>query len=201
MARGEWDKVVKVCGEAIRRNPKDAYAYIGRGLAFSQTRQWDAALSSYTDAIRLDPRDGTGLIGRAEAYMWQGNPDKAIGDYEAAIRLEPSRSEPYNDLAWLLATSRVDAVRDGAKAVELATKACELSDWKEAAHIDTLAAAFAEVGKFDEAVKYQKQAVALAGPTSKERAELQQHLELYQQHKPYHGTPEPPSPAAAAGGR
>ncbi len=64
-----------------------------------------------------------------------------------------------------------------------ATRACELSEWKNAAYIDTLAAAHAEAGAFDQAVKFQRQVIQMAeGPN---RQGMQERLKLYQQHKPY----------------
>jgi hypothetical protein len=69
--------------------------------------------------------------------------------------------------------------------VELATRACERSAWVEANILDTLAAAYAECGKFDEAVKWQREAVKLA--RDKEREELRSRLELFQKGKAYHG--------------
>jgi serine/threonine-protein kinase len=95
--------------------------------------------------------------------------------------------ENLNGLAWLLATSQTANLRDGAKAIEYATKACELTQWKNAQYIDTLAAAYAEAGDFDSAIKWQKEAINLL--TKEEpagwRTEFEDRLMLYQSHKPY----------------
>jgi serine/threonine-protein kinase len=86
-------------------------------------------------------------------------------------------------VAWLLATCPDGALRDGARAVEAGMRACELSAWNQAQIIDTLAAAYAECGKFDEAVKWQQKAVDLAG--DKDREELRTRLELFKKGKAY----------------
>ena len=96
-----------------------------------------------------------------------------------------------NELAWLLATSSVAEFRNGAKAVEFATNACEQTNWKNADHVNTLAAAYAEVGDFDSAVKWQKEAVNLLTEKepSNQHAEFEERLKLYQSGKPYREAP------------
>jgi tetratricopeptide (TPR) repeat protein len=135
-----------------------------------------------------NPKEVAGLLARAYASVQRGDCEKAIRDYREAIRLNPKGPQPYNDLAWLLATSSVAAIRDGKEAVELAKKACDLDEWKHSASVDTLAAAFAEAGDFEKAIKYQNQALSMADVTAESRAEAQQRLDLYQRRTPYHET-------------
>ena len=87
--------------------------------------------------------------------------DRAIADYTQAIRIDPKDANAYGNLAWLLSTCGTKGVRDGKKSIELATKACELSQWNNAECLESLAAAHAELGNFKEAVKCQKQAIKL----------------------------------------
>jgi len=145
---------------------------------------------AYSEAIRINPEDAASFVARAYAYVQQDDCEKAISDYKKAMRLNPGSPQPYNDLAWVLATSSVITVRDGKEAVALAKKACELDAWKHSASVDTLAAAFAEAGDFTEAIKYQKQALSMADVMDKYRAEAQSRLTLYQQGKPYRETPK-----------
>ena len=98
----------------------------------------------------------------------------------------PNEPQPYNDCAWLLATSTKDEVRNGTRAVELATKACTLTDWQNPAFLDTLAASYAEKGDFPEALKWQREAVRLSTAEPAEvQAELQSRIALYEQTKGY----------------
>jgi Flp pilus assembly protein TadD len=102
-----------------------------------------------------------------------------------AIRINPQDSSAYNDLAWLMATCCEAKHRDGNRAVEVARHACELSAWNDPNCFATLAAAYAEVGSFEEAVKWHKK--ALESPTyARERGEqVLRRLQLYEQGKPY----------------
>jgi tetratricopeptide (TPR) repeat protein len=76
-------------------------------------------------------------------------------------------------------------LRDGKFAVEIALKACEFTEWKNPAYLDTIAAAYAELGDFDVAVKWQTKAIELL-PNEKEKEEYRTRLKLYQEKKPYH---------------
>jgi hypothetical protein len=91
----------------------------------------------------------------------------------------------YNSLAWLLAVGPDTNVRNGEKAVEYSKKACELSEWKIPVSFDTLAAAYAETGDFDDAVKWEnKYLESNASEVDSEKA--RQRLRLYEQKKPYY---------------
>ena len=111
----------------------------------------------------------------------RGNIDAAIADYSQAIAVDPTLAAAHNQLAWQLATSARAPVRDGQRAVELALKACELSQWKTLAYIDTLAAAYARNGDYAKAVEWQRK--ALADPYLKGRDKALERLRLYEANK------------------
>ena len=96
-----------------------------------------------------------------------------------------------NRVAWFQATCRDPELRNGAKAVEHATRACELTHWKKANYVGTLAAAYAEAGDFDSAVKWQKKVIdSLTEEQSSEwAAEFEARMRLYQSGKPYRQSP------------
>jgi len=115
---------------------------------------------------------------------------EAIAYYEAAVRIDPNRARALNDLARLRAACPAAELRDGAKAVGAATKACELTNWKKAHYVGTLAAAYAETGDFDSAVKRQKKAIDLLTKEEEElRADFEERLKLYESGKPYRESP------------
>ena len=110
---------------------------------------------------------------------------KAISDFEAAIRFEPTGADNYNALAWLWATCSDGKLRNAKKAIDYARKACELTAWKSGAILDTLAAAYAESGQFDEAVNWEKKALAMPDLANQVGDSARARLKLYQQRKPY----------------
>jgi tetratricopeptide (TPR) repeat protein len=182
----DYDKVVADFNQVIRLDPNQATAYIDRGNAYTRQGDYDKAIADYTEAIGLN-FDYSYVCeeNRAYAYSQKGDYTKAILDYEDAIRLNPKSVVAYNNLAWLLAVCPDDKVRTGEKAVEYATKACELSEWKIPVYFRTLAAANAESGNFDEAVKWENKYLE-SNPSKTDSEKARQRLSLYEQQKPYH---------------
>jgi len=171
--------------EAEKYLPGDYVIYEIRGYCYDSRVNADKCLKDFNKAIELNPADVTALYGRAGVYSQTGSCMDAIQDFEKVIRLRPQAVGAYNLLAWLLATCPDDALRDGKRAVELATRACDMSQWTNYAYVDTLAAAYAETGDFDSAVKYQKQAAGMTDVPADNRTNVQNRIELYLKHEPY----------------
>jgi tetratricopeptide (TPR) repeat protein len=181
----EFDQAILDYTEAIRLDPTLAFAHNNRGLAYEGKQEYPKAIENYNEAIRLEPKYAEAFNNRGMAYELQKGYEHATEDYTEAIRLEPNYAEAYNSLAWLLSVCPKDALRNGKKAIEHAKKACELSDWKNNEFLDTLAAAYAEDGRFDEAVKWQKKTLADPEFAKTFGDECRKRLKLYEQHKPY----------------
>jgi serine/threonine protein kinase len=193
-AKGELDKALADFDEAIRLDPKYANAYINRGSVWRPKGDLDRALADFGEAIRLDPKYANAYNNRGAAWQAKGDLDRALADFGEAIRLDPKYANAYNMLAWLLASCPDAKYRDGKRAVELATKACELSAWKNDDYLDTLAAAHAEAGEFDAAVRRQEEAISLAKTDMKDR--YRPSLKLYQQKKPRRDSSLTPRPSS-----
>lgn len=105
----------------------------------------------------------------------------------ASIKLRVQNAIELNNLALVLASSPDDQIRDGPLAVELAQRACELTDYRTPITIGTLAAAYAESGRFDDAVSTARDACKLASQLGQTNLldRNQRLLDLYQSHKPY----------------
>ena len=117
-----------------------------------------------------------------------GRTREAVVQYREALRLNPNLAGALNNLAWALAASPDDELRNGPEAVRLAQRACELTHYGEPLFLGTLAAAYAEAGRFPEAVTTAEKAEQLAtdaGLTAV-AAKNRELLELYRAGKPYH---------------
>jgi tetratricopeptide (TPR) repeat protein len=136
----------------------------------------------------------------ASAWAAQGKFPAAIQAYRAALALQPQSPDLLNNLAWLLATCPAANLRDGAEAVRLAELACNLTRFRRTVMVGTLAAAYAEAGRFTEAVTTAQQACALAAESQDEAlaSKNQELLEFYRQGRPYHEAPKPAPPAPAS---
>jgi tetratricopeptide (TPR) repeat protein len=157
---------------------------LDRGMAAADRKDYDTAIAEFTEAIRLDPQSDAAYHNRANAYADKHEYAKAVADYNEAIRLAPDDPESLTSLAWLLATCPDAGLRDGKRAVELATRACRLSGWKDANDLENLAAGYAEAGQFDQAVKWQTKAIAV-GTGLDDPDEADRRLDLYKAGKPY----------------
>lgn len=190
LSNKDLDRAIEEFSEAIRLDPNNAAARAFRGGSYVAKGEYDKAIGDLNEAQRLrpdivaDPRCSDFYRLRGQAFQGKKEYRLAIADYDQAIRQRP-RAAYYNQLAWLLATCPEAELRDGKRAVALATRACELSDWKEGGMIDTLAAANAECGNFKEAVKWQKKAVELGNDDKEEEKKSRERLRLYEGGKPY----------------
>lgn len=196
--KGEFDQAIADYSAVLRLQPYNSSAYIARGNSHFDKGEYDRAIADYGQAMQLAPSDPLPRLNRGLSYAKKGEYERAVADLFEASRLAPNdqfspvnRALVYNSLAWVYATCPADRIRDGKKALELASKACELSDWKVANFLDTLAAAHAEVGQFEEAVKWQQK--ALDSPDylqdypdrENELDQARARLKLYQDGKPY----------------
>ncbi len=131
---------VKLLDELITQKPEEWRALRVRGDAKLSINEHRGAISDYEAALKL-----------VEALVASDNKDKEDVDYSGLL----------NNLAWVLSTSPQDAVRDGKRSLELGLKACEVTEYKQAHIVSTLAACYAETGDFENARKWAAKAVEL----------------------------------------
>ena len=159
------------------------------------------AITDYSKATKLEPRLAGAYSFRADARAVKQQYEMAINDFGEVIRLNPQDASAFNARAWIWATCPDQKYRAGKKAVESATRACELTAWKVALFVDTLAAACAENGDFAAAIKWQEKALALLTEAEEPvRKDLESRLTRFKAGQPFHEEPTP-GPKGAESGR
>jgi Flp pilus assembly protein TadD len=153
-----------------------------------QKGQLNEALAQYVKALQIRPDFVQARTGAGAVLAQQGRTAEAIGQYREALRLAPDNGMALNNLAWILATYPDPKFRDGVEAVRLAERAVQLTKQNDAQTLDTLAAAYAEAGRFGEAVKVAQRAMELAEATGQKEltTQLRHRLELYERKQPYY---------------
>lgn len=177
----------------LRQKPGNAWLRDQLGFCLLQLGRHDEADAHFRQAIRLRPDFLEARIHLGRALLLRRRFGDALEQYEGVLKLKPDHLVALNDLAKLFATSAEAKVRDGQRAVTLAKEAARLTGHKNSSLLNTLAAAHAEAGNFEEAIDWQTIAVELA-PDPKKPA-LRQRLELYIAGKPFHEAPANPTPA------
>lgn len=180
---GQWAESLTDSAEAIRINPNFAEAYNARGQTYQMRGDFEEAEADFTKAAELFPTFADAIANRGFTRVLMQNYEGAIEDYYQALRLMPDSPTLLNDAAWLLATCPQVEFCNGDHAVQLATRACEITEFKEFDLLDTLATAYARQQNWQEAIRWEQQAVSLAPAEAK--AELEERLRLFQQTRPF----------------
>ncbi len=166
--------------------PRDALTVMQLSALYAVRQQFPKAIQAYDQWIALQPKDWRAYRGRADTCLNLAKQAEAIADYEKAIQLEPKDEGVLNNLAWVLATSPDPKLRNGKRALQLATRACELSHYKRAYILSTLAAAYAENGDFPQAIHWSSKAVEIGGQDhDASLKELKKELASYKAGKPW----------------
>jgi len=160
LSTGDYEKAVTDFTESLRLNPR-AYTFSERGRAWTMKGEVDKAIADFNEAIRLDRENALPYLNRGTLFALKKDFKKAGSDLETALRLSPVLPEACSECAWFLATCPDPKFRDGKRAVELATRACEMTGWKGFRHISTLAAAYAESGDFGSAARWEQKSIEL----------------------------------------
>jgi Tfp pilus assembly protein PilF len=153
------------------------------GIFYAADKQSHKAIEKFTAALKGDGKNEAIYSLRGSAYLNLGKHAEAIADYEQAFKLKPDDPELQNNYAWVLCTSPDEKLRDGHRAIEMAKQASEATEYKEAYILSTLAAAYAETGDFDNAIKWSSKAVEIGD--AKDKDELQKELDSYKEKKPW----------------
>ena len=174
---------LKRAQEIDPRHP-DVYAAIAS--MFMMQGKTDKALKVLDQAVEIDPKCADSRGNRAVIFLALGKYDKALDDLDELLRVAPNSARAQRERAWILATCPDAKVRNGEQAIASASKACELTEWKEPKSLAILAAACSEAGDFDGAVKWQQKAIDLLPDKNPDKREYRGLLDRYKAKKPYH---------------
>jgi len=186
--KGRFADAERAYAQAVKLQPDDALSHKALAIVLGSQRKFADASAHFAEAIRLNPVDWQAHYLVAGVFKAQGNVGRAITEYRAALRLQPNQPAPLNSLAWILATHPDAAIRNGREAVELAERACQATNHADPGLLDTLAAAYAEAGRFTDAVATIRKAHRLATEANdaKLAEELDKRLNLFEQGQAFH---------------
>jgi tetratricopeptide (TPR) repeat protein len=172
---------------ALRSDPTLYPALYTRAKVFVRQRKYELAIQDCTAALKQDTTFVEAALLRASANAQLGRYAASLKEVEHCISIRPridALARAMTDRAWLRATCPDPAFRNARQAINDATMACKLLEWKDEDAIDTLAAAYAEAGDFDSAARYEQEALGTKGITAEDSKLFQYHLELFRHRQP-----------------
>jgi tetratricopeptide (TPR) repeat protein len=177
------DRAIADFTAAMAQAPRLADPLRDRGLAYYLKGDIDHALADLNEAIRLNPQDAVAFNNRGAAHLKGRCYPESVADLETALRLKSHFPNPRKHFAWLRATCRDPAFRDGAAAVAHASRGLELCKETPAEWCAVAAAAYAETGDFDQAVQWQTKCLEKCGPAVE--PSQQERLALFESRQPF----------------
>ena len=184
------DEALAHLDAAARLAPHNSEVQYNFGLFLLLHNKSDEAASHFAAALVERPDFAEAHRRLAQALSQQHKSKEAIFHYHEALRLKPDFADALNELAWILATAPDSGLRSGTEAVQLAKRACELAQNRQAAFLTTLSAAYAETGRFSDAIATAQIAGKLAQTAGQKKIAAQdgELLNLYQAGHPFRET-------------
>jgi tetratricopeptide (TPR) repeat protein len=187
---GRFDEAIVQYQKVLELKPGWSLAWFNYGIALLNKDEWDNAINPLHHAVECEPGNARYREVLALVLTSEQQNVEALSKLREAAKQNPARADFLNDLAWFLATTPYSRLRNGAEAVQLAERACQLTHYQSAAAINTLAAAYAEAGHFEEAITNAQLASSMALKSGDEALlhKSERMLNLFQLHRPYHET-------------
>lgn len=186
----EFEEAAQHYRQALARRANDPELRMKLGLALSESGSLEEAALELAESVSLRP-SALGYHHLGNAYVRLGRTGDAIDAFSAAVELNGGFVPALNNLAWLLATTADDSLRDGQRAVHLAEALCAGANKPTAGNFDTLAAAYAEADRYAEAIRAINEAIRLAKAAGdlERSSRMERRLALYKKSQPYRDTP------------
>jgi tetratricopeptide (TPR) repeat protein len=166
--------------EALRLKPGNAETEFNLAQALNQQEQWSEAAGLFTETMGNHPNDPKAHHEFAVALAHLKRTREAMSQYAAALLIQPDFPDALDGLAWILSTDANPDFRNGTEAVKMSERACELTGKQDPVKLKTLAAAYAETGRFEEAINTLRTAKDLAAKAN--RQELVKECSLMLEH-------------------
>ena len=183
-----WQDSESLWRYMVSKAPGAYVLHRGLGKALVSQGRIDDAIQEYRESLKLKPNNALLHNDLGVAFLKQGEINLAMEHFEKALQLRPNLRAGLNNMAWVMATSMEPGLRNPDKAVRLAELACELTKYKDAGKLDTLGAAYAAAGRFDEAIETTKKALEILHALGQERqaGQVSNRLDLYRNRMPYY---------------
>jgi protein O-mannosyl-transferase len=191
--KGLPDEAIQQLRKAVELQPNYADAHYNLATVLLQNGEVDEAVAHWQTTLSINPNDAEAHIALANVLLTKGQLREAMAHYQAAIEAEPLSTMALNNLAWVLSTSSDAEVRNAQRALELAQRAVQLSRTENPVFIRTLAAAYAAIGRFDDATESGERALRLAHEQNQSDLAyaLEQDIELYREKVPLRASTDP----------
>jgi tetratricopeptide (TPR) repeat protein len=188
LQKGSVDEAIAHFQKALQINPDYADAHNNLGYALLQKGSVDEAIAHFQKALQINPDYADAHNNLGNILLEKGSVNEAIVHFQKVLEIKPDYLEVQNNLAWVLATSPQASLRNGDKAVELAQRANQLTGGENPVILHTLAAAYAEVGRFSDAMRSAQKAIELAQAAGQKdlAGQLNGELKLYEAGLPFH---------------
>jgi tetratricopeptide (TPR) repeat protein len=189
LEKGDLEAAQRSLDTVIKTDPTFYPAYYVRARVFLNRHKFQEAIQDCNEALRKDSTFAEAALLRAQANYHLGRYSESLKEIDHVISIRPRRdafARSYSDRAWLRLNCPDQSYRNGQQAVKDATSACKLIDWKDEDMIDILVTAYAEVGDFDSAVRYEEKALAVKRVKTDDSKRLRAHLDSFKQHRPLH---------------
>jgi protein O-mannosyl-transferase len=190
---GYWKNSMSLFERSLAIDPENPVAQCNLAQALMESGRYEEGVTHVSQALQITPNFAPAEALLAWGLLQQGRGAEAIPHYRQALRLDPRLPEAFSNLAWILATDPDERNRDGPEAVRLAERACELTDYENPLCWTSLGAAYAETGRYQEAVKADIKArdLALARGDAVYAENTRKFLELHQARRAFHSQRDP----------
>ena len=185
--QGKSEQAIVEFSKTLQLDGENRRAHNNLGILLAARGDLDGAITHFIKVTQLDSSNDRAHHNLGQAFYSKGQISNAIKHYRESLRLMPASPATLAGLSWILATSSKEEFRNGAEAVRLAKRACELTNYRNAETLRTLAAAHAETGQFTAAVEAAQKAVDLylASGDQRRAAHTARMQQLYKAGRPY----------------